>query len=215
MDHAFNLAADRIKQQIKHYKEKLQDHRRNPSHNGGDDGLNPAREPPGPDPPPRRGDTCMRLTNFLVRDAIIPRLSGHGRRRQPARPDRRPAPSRSKSIGEMVAALRRPGTSATTDLADIVRAVLRRERTRHHRHRPGHRHPALAAPVRGPADRHARDRRDGLPFDSLDGEPVYVFVLLVSPQDQPGRPPAGAGGRRADDAGRGLRPPPAGLPDGR
>lgn len=33
--HAFNLAADRIKQQIKHYKEKIQDHRRNPSHNGG------------------------------------------------------------------------------------------------------------------------------------------------------------------------------------
>lgn len=34
--HAFNLAAERIKQQIKHYKEKLQDHRRNPSHNGGE-----------------------------------------------------------------------------------------------------------------------------------------------------------------------------------
>lgn len=33
--HAFGLAADRIKQQIKHHKEKLQDHRRNPSHNGG------------------------------------------------------------------------------------------------------------------------------------------------------------------------------------
>ena len=35
--HAFNLAADRIKQQIKHYKEKLQDHRRDPArdHTGG------------------------------------------------------------------------------------------------------------------------------------------------------------------------------------
>lgn len=30
---AFGLAADKIKQQIKHYKEKLQDHRRDPSHN--------------------------------------------------------------------------------------------------------------------------------------------------------------------------------------
>jgi PTS system nitrogen regulatory IIA component len=28
--------------------------------------------------------------------------------------------------------------------------------------------------------------RDGIPFKSLDGEPAYVFVLLVSPQDQPG-----------------------------
>ena len=30
---AFNLAADKIKQQIRHYKERLQDHRRDPSHN--------------------------------------------------------------------------------------------------------------------------------------------------------------------------------------
>lgn len=30
---AFNMAADKVKQQIKHYKEKLQDHRRDPSHN--------------------------------------------------------------------------------------------------------------------------------------------------------------------------------------
>jgi putative sigma-54 modulation protein len=34
VNHAFSLAADRIKQQIKHYKERLQDHRRDPSHNG-------------------------------------------------------------------------------------------------------------------------------------------------------------------------------------
>ena len=30
--HAFNLAATHVKQQITHYKEKLQDHRRNPTH---------------------------------------------------------------------------------------------------------------------------------------------------------------------------------------
>jgi putative sigma-54 modulation protein len=33
IDAAFNLAADKVKQQIKHYKERLQDHRRDPSHN--------------------------------------------------------------------------------------------------------------------------------------------------------------------------------------
>ncbi len=32
---AFQLAKDHIKQQLRHYKEKLQDHRRDPSHNGG------------------------------------------------------------------------------------------------------------------------------------------------------------------------------------
>lgn len=36
VNHAFTMAADRIKQQIKHYKEKIQDHRRDPSHNGGE-----------------------------------------------------------------------------------------------------------------------------------------------------------------------------------
>jgi PTS system fructose-specific IIA component/PTS system nitrogen regulatory IIA component len=28
--------------------------------------------------------------------------------------------------------------------------------------------------------------RPGVTFDSLDGEPVHVFVLLISPQDRPG-----------------------------
>jgi putative sigma-54 modulation protein len=32
---AVAAATDKMKQQIKHYKEKLQDHRRDPSHNGG------------------------------------------------------------------------------------------------------------------------------------------------------------------------------------
>ena len=27
---------------------------------------------------------------------------------------------------------------------------------------------------------------NGVAFESIDGEPVYVFVLLVSPQDRPG-----------------------------
>jgi mannitol/fructose-specific phosphotransferase system IIA component (Ntr-type) len=28
--------------------------------------------------------------------------------------------------------------------------------------------------------------RAGVAFDSLDGDPVHIFVLLVSPQDRPG-----------------------------
>jgi putative sigma-54 modulation protein len=35
---AVTIAVDKMKQQIKHYKEKIQDHRRNPSH-GGPDGI--------------------------------------------------------------------------------------------------------------------------------------------------------------------------------
>lgn len=33
---AFNLAADKVKMQLRHYKERLQDHRRDPSHNDAD-----------------------------------------------------------------------------------------------------------------------------------------------------------------------------------
>jgi putative sigma-54 modulation protein len=33
--HAFNRAASHLKQQITHYKEKIQDHRRDPSHGDG------------------------------------------------------------------------------------------------------------------------------------------------------------------------------------
>jgi putative sigma-54 modulation protein len=33
--HAFNLAANHVKQQITHYKEKIQDHRRDPAHGEG------------------------------------------------------------------------------------------------------------------------------------------------------------------------------------
>jgi putative sigma-54 modulation protein len=37
---AVNGAVEKIKQQVKHYKEKVQDHRRNPSH-GGEGGIKP------------------------------------------------------------------------------------------------------------------------------------------------------------------------------
>ncbi len=37
---AVNAAIEKVKQQVKHYKEKVQDHRRNPSH-GGEGGIKP------------------------------------------------------------------------------------------------------------------------------------------------------------------------------
>jgi mannitol/fructose-specific phosphotransferase system IIA component (Ntr-type) len=127
----------------------------------------------------------MRLTNFLVRDAIIPALSvaaKEGDSRDPA------AVARVKEavIREMVGGLRDAGYFRDTDLEDIVKAVLRREQlgtTGIGRHIaiPHSRHPSVDRLIGNLAV-----ARDGLPFDSLDGEPVYVFVLLVSPQDRPG-----------------------------
>ena len=125
----------------------------------------------------------MRLCNFIVRDAVIPALAA-------ASPGGRdPATIRAvkeQVVREMVGALHAAGHFRAGDVDEVVRAVLKREdlgTTGIGRHIaiPHSRHPA--------ADRLIGTlalSRDGLPFDSLDGEPVYVFVLLVSPQDRPG-----------------------------
>jgi mannitol/fructose-specific phosphotransferase system IIA component (Ntr-type) len=127
----------------------------------------------------------MRLTNFLVRDAIIPRLavSGAG-----VNPDDHDAVSRVKeqAIAEMARSLHQAGCFRETDLADIVRAVMARERIGT---------TGIGQGIAIPHTRHPSIDRligtlavseNGLPFRSLDSEPAYVFVLLLSPHDQPG-----------------------------
>ena len=71
-------------------------------------------------------------------------------------------------------------------IADIVRAVMRREELGttgigHGIAIPHSRHPSVDRLIGTLAL-----SRGGLPFESLDGEPVYVFFLLVSPQERPG-----------------------------
>jgi len=127
----------------------------------------------------------MRLCNFIVRDAIIPSLAVTA----PAADARDPAAvGRVKEavVREMVGSLHAAGHFRDTDVDGIVQAVLRREQlgtTGIGRHIaiPHSRHPSVDRLIGTLAL-----SRDGLPFDSLDGEPVYVFVLLVSPQDRPG-----------------------------
>ena len=89
-------------------------------------------------------------------------------------------------IREMVAGLHGAGYFRDADLDDIVRAVIRREQLGT---------TGIGKNIAIPHSRHASvDRlvgslalsREGLPVDSLDGEQVYVFVLLLSPQDRPG-----------------------------
>jgi PTS system fructose-specific IIA component/PTS system nitrogen regulatory IIA component len=120
----------------------------------------------------------MRLCNFIARDAIVPALS--------VAPGGDVRKVKEAVVREMVGALHAAGHFRPADTDEIVKAVLRREdlgTTGIGRH------------IAIPHSRHAAvDRligtlamsRDGLQFDSLDGEPVYVFVLLVSPQDRPG-----------------------------
>ncbi|HUR55380.1 MAG TPA: PTS sugar transporter subunit IIA [Gemmataceae bacterium] len=127
----------------------------------------------------------MRLTNFLVRDAIIPNLAATG---AGVNPDDAAAVTQVKTdvIREMVTALHTAGHFQHGDIEDIVREVLRREQLGT---------TGIGRNIAIPHSRHpAVDRligtlalsEEGLPFASLDKEPVYVFVLLVSPRDRPG-----------------------------
>jgi PTS system fructose-specific IIA component/PTS system nitrogen regulatory IIA component len=124
------------------------------------------------------------MRDFVVREAINPDLK---------------AESKEAVIREMTADLRNAGflkgeaASAVTvtpalpaAAEDIVKAILKRELL------------GSTGIGRGVAIPHAKhttiDRligtvaisKKGVPFDSLDGEPVYVFVMLISPQDRPG-----------------------------
>jgi nitrogen PTS system EIIA component len=127
----------------------------------------------------------MRLNNFLVRDAIIPALAVTGQNVD-ARDAAAVTRIKESVIREMVTALSKAGYFRGADLEDIVKAIMRREQLGT---------TGIGRNIAIPHSRHGSVDRligtiaiapEGLPFDSLDGEPVYVFILLVSPQDRPG-----------------------------
>ena len=113
----------------------------------------------------------MRMSDFVVRDAIVPALS---------------STTKEGVIREMVESLRGAGQFKNADIEDVVRAIQKREML------------GSTGIGRGVAIPHTKHNsverltgtvavsRTGVAFDSLDGEPVYVFVLLISPQDRPG-----------------------------
>ncbi len=113
----------------------------------------------------------MRMSDFVVREAINSCLS---------------ATSKEGVIREMVENLRQAGYFKNTTPEDVVKAILKRELL------------GSTGIGRGVAIPHAKhagvDRligsvaisKTGVAFESLDGEPVYVFVMLISPNDRPG-----------------------------
>jgi len=113
----------------------------------------------------------MRMSNFVVRDSIIPALT---------------ASTKEGVIREMVTSLHTAGYFRDNDVEEITKAVLRREQLGS---------TGIGRNIAIPHSKHASVDHligtlalspTGVPFDSIDGEPVYVFVLLVSPQDRPG-----------------------------
>src|SRR5260370_19234488 len=113
----------------------------------------------------------MRMSDFVVREAIIPVLN---------------AADKEGVIREMVASLRAAGQVRPDDQEDIVRAILRRELLGS---------TGIGRGVAIPHTKHGSVERligtaavapRAVRFRSLAGEPLFVFVLLVSPQDRPG-----------------------------
>jgi PTS system fructose-specific IIA component/PTS system nitrogen regulatory IIA component len=113
----------------------------------------------------------MRMSDFVVRDAIVPRLT---------------ATTKDGIVREIVNSLQAAGYFQASEAENIVRAILKREQlgsTGIGRGIaiPHTKHPGVDRLVGTVALAPA-----GVNFDSIDGEPVQVFVLLVSPQDRPG-----------------------------
>src|SRR6266403_2275275 len=116
-------------------------------------------------------ENAMRMSDFVVKDSISAELA---------------ASTKEGVIREMVENLRQAGYFKSTDSEDVVKEILRRELLGS---------TGIGRGVAIPHTKHGSvDRligtvalsKSGVPFDSLDGEPVHVFVLLISPQDRPG-----------------------------
>src|SRR5262245_13899685 len=113
----------------------------------------------------------MRLTEFVVADAIVPNLS---------------ATTKESAIRQMVSSLKTAGRIRATDEEAIVTAILKREElgsTGIGRGVavPHTKHPSAESIIATVALCHA-----GLDFQSLDGEDVFILFLLISPPDRPG-----------------------------
>ena len=110
------------------------------------------------------------MRNFVGRDAIVPALT---------------ATTREGVIRELVQSLHHAGWFRPEETEEIVSAVLRRETLGS---------TGIGRNIAIPHSRHHGTDRligtlglspGGIDFRSIDGEPVYIFVLLVSPPDQP------------------------------
>ncbi len=113
----------------------------------------------------------MKLSDFVVREAILVDLQ---------------ATTKEEAIREIVRSLRDSGQVAEADYEGVVRAILGREELGS---------TGIGQGVAVPHTRHPTVQRlvgtvalskRGVDFAALDGEPVNIFFLLISPPNQPG-----------------------------
>jgi nitrogen PTS system EIIA component len=113
----------------------------------------------------------MRMADFVVRDAILPELQ---------------AANKESVIREMVESLRIAGNFKSGDPEEVVKAILKREVLGSTGIGRGVAIPHTKHPTVDKLVGTVALSKVGVGFESLDGEPVHVFVMLVSPQDRPG-----------------------------
>jgi PTS system nitrogen regulatory IIA component len=113
----------------------------------------------------------MKLSDFVVSESVIVDLQATGK---------------EGAIREIVRGLNQAGKLAEGDLESVSRAILGREELGS---------TGIGQGVAVPHTRHPTvDRligtvalsRQGVDFAALDGEPVNIFFLLISPPNQPG-----------------------------
>ena len=114
----------------------------------------------------------MKFADFVCFEAIIPELS---------------AADRDGAIAELVSALDKAGRLGNNNCQEIIKAVIERENE------------ASTGMGKGVAVPHVKDEaaKDmvavvglssrGIDFSSLDKQPVYSVILLISPADNPDR----------------------------
>jgi len=113
----------------------------------------------------------MKFADFVSREAIIANLA---------------ADDKEGVIREMTLALMNAGKIAAGEHEGIVKAILKREELGS---------TGIGRGVAVPHTKHASVERlvgtvavshEGVDFNSLDGEKVHLFFLLISPPDRPG-----------------------------
>ena len=113
----------------------------------------------------------MKFSDFVQREAVRADLS---------------ADSKESVIRQMVQSLVDAGKVPAGEYESIIKAILKREELGS---------TGIGRGVAVPHTKHPSAKKligavavsaDGVDFDSLDGEKVYLFFLLISPPDRPG-----------------------------
>ena len=114
----------------------------------------------------------MRFDEFIVADSIIPNLQ---------------ATKKEDAIREMAASLFKAAKLSEDDYENLVRAIIKREELGSTGIGRGIAVPHTKHPCVKEVVGTVAVSNKGVEFDSLDGDPVYVLFLLISPLNEPAK----------------------------